>query len=158
MMKVYRRLQAGIVLALVLYVVIGHGASWRGYEIYPIYDWDLFSLVPQNRVGNFGLRVVNVDGLVVEPRYFENTVEIFPEAKSGGANILIQQLGRAVQADDGVQVAQIRAEFEAAYMRGVESAEYEIIFRIFDPVERIRSGVYIDQKPLATYQWGQGLP
>jgi len=86
---------------------------WNGptsnHEMFPVFNRKLFSKVPPAVNTSYGIRVLEVDGEAVDPpRYFEESKDIFPHAKSPEAATLIRAFGGHLEAGRMPEVAFVR--------------------------------------------------
>ncbi len=102
-------------------------------ERFPIFNWSLFSKVPPAVREDYSVRFTEINGEVLDPPvYFASLKEQIPEASSPNAYALMRELGRQLDRGQGMKAAVTRDVFESRYLRGVQSAEYEVVFRNYD--------------------------
>ena len=124
-------------------------------EVFPFASWSLFSLVP-NQTHDFSLRILEVDGRkLARPVYFEQAGELFDAARSNGARMCIQRLGRALQKHDQPAADEERCNVEQIHLRGHARVRYEVVARSYDAIQRFRDGRIDAQSVVATFATGE---
>ena len=155
--RLYHRTQTGIAILICAYVSI---AVWRervpGHsELFPIASWSLFSLVP-NTIEDFSVRLLEVDGRpLARALFFEDIKPIFLGATSHDARVVIERFGLALAAGHFREAEEIRRRFEAEYLsKQAHQVRYELVARVYDPMERWNAGVFKSVRTLAAYAMG----
>lgn len=153
-MKSYRRLQFGIFALILLYTAVSYTTTRvRGVELFPFFNWSLFTNVP-NEKHDFGLRLLSVDGEMLNPPlYFEEADVWFAESHSIVAYKTIQGFGNDIRKNNEMSVAETRPFIESFYLEG-KAVEYEVVRRTYHPVERFRSGSFVDETALTQFPSG----
>jgi hypothetical protein len=138
----YRITQAALPAFLIAYILI---ASWHERvsgqgEIFPFASWSLFSFVP-NISHDFSIRVLSLNGSALTPPvFFEDSTALFESASKHGARVLIDLLGQALAQGEVAEAERIRDRFEHLCMPGMTAVRYELVARVYDPLERFRTG------------------
>lgn len=151
-MQYYTFLKRFIAIVVVSYFLIGN-FTWSQYqlEIFPIYSWDLFSYVP-NRSIDYALKINAIDDEYLEnPAYFQDMPNEFKQANSITAFHVIQQFGRAIEANDAPAIETLRNQIESDYFANQSQVEYEVRKRSFFSAERWRTGTFEENTRLVTY-------
>jgi len=121
-------------------------------EVFPLYSWSLFRRVP-NTVGDYALRVLRVGGEKMQsPPYFEDSGYWFDKDNSSLGYFNIQRLGIAISKGDRDRVARIRGLLERRYFADVGGVRYEVIRRLFDPVNRWKYGRFKSVQRVAIFE------
>lgn len=141
--------------AVVFYFLFSSGVYWLDLgEVYPFAPWSLYSHV--NTVEkDYAVRITAVEGEVLaEPLYFQEASHLFPEAQDVTAQVSMQRLGKAVLAGNETAVAEIREYVEPIYLEtaAIKQVEYEVVERRFNPLERWRTGVFMEERVLASFE------
>ena len=125
--------------------IVGYAvfASIPEDEVFPFFDWDLFSVVPHAEETDYGLRVIEVDGEPLpQPLFLEETDGLFPLSRSPTANEIVQALGAAVRRGDDSETARALALLKTVVLEPHE-VTFEMVLRDYDIVERARSRRFI---------------
>jgi hypothetical protein len=113
-MKQYRRLQAGILIFIIFYLVAGLAVAVgsREGELFPFFNGHWFHTAP-HRMHDFGVWIVELDGRELPaPAYLESlAAEHFPYVRRFDVYGLIQRLGQAMR-DGRPEAAAIRRQLE----------------------------------------------
>jgi hypothetical protein len=152
-MKSYRRLQKLIIIVLLGYAVIGYSFHiLKLRELYPIFSWELFSVVPAQERIDFGLLITSVNGeQLPEPVYFEDADFLFGKAHTVDAYGSIQVFAAAIIRDDDAETEEIRTYFESIFLDEAESMSYQIIRRKADLLALWQTGQYDEETVIATF-------
>lgn len=152
-MKRYRITQWSIVLGLILYPLIAYstiGLPQR--ELFPFFSWELFSHIPPKEITSYGIRFNSANGNELnEPLYFEDAMHLTRHAESVDAFVTLQSLGSAIEQNDLVQVATSQQLLQSTYFGDISAAEYEIVRRRFDLLERWQSNQYLEEEVIAHF-------
>jgi hypothetical protein len=138
----YHLFQAALPAFLIAYVLI---AVWRERvpgqgEIFPFASWSLFTLVP-NTSHDFSIRVLSWNGhALTPPVFFEDGTGLFKSAADHGARASIGLLGKALAQGKVAETERVRDRFEQLYMADMSAVRYELVARVYDPLERFRTG------------------
>lgn len=109
--------------------------KFRG-EVYPLSMWSMFYRV-HNQMEDYGVSILAQDGKPLSaPLRFEASG--FPKSHDISAYHAIQKLGRAVDSGRKGSIDRARRTVEKAYLRG--NVRYEVVARVWDPVERFKTG------------------
>lgn len=118
-------------------------------EIYPIFAWDLFSVVP-NQTADYGLRIVALDGTPLESPAFLETLHDVGTSFSVATHMAIQELGAAQKADDLPRQKRLQALLAGTALGGLQRAvRYELVLRRYDVLERYRDGLFSELTVIA---------
>lgn len=109
--------------------------------------FDLFYYVKKpTTVSHYSLRFTDVNGEIVsEPLYLDSPNDWIVEDDRHEALDLVNKLGIAVYAGDFEKAEQLHTELVNGYFSQIESAKYELVLRVVNPVERYAP----DAAPLA---------
>lgn len=153
--RFYRWMQSGFAIFLCVYLAI---AAWREStpgqgEVFPIASWSLFSLVP-NICNDFSLRLLDVNGKPLAPaRFFEDSRSLFSAATDHAARVVIDRMGKAMEAGAAREAEDIRLRFDAEYLRKqAHQVRYELVAREYDPLERWSTGKLRSVRVLGSYE------
>lgn len=122
-------------MTLYLAVVVVNGPTKP--ERYPFFSWSLFSKMPAAEVTDYSIRFTRIDGKDLdEPIYFEDANALVGTSGVPGAIDTIRNLGKSLVADRPMQVAVSEERLETTYLNRLVQADYEIVRRRFDILER----------------------
>lgn len=108
-------------------------------EIYPFFSWALFCFVP-GETSDFSIRVTAVDGEPLDtPRFIEEYVERFPEARIATTYLKIQEIEPDVSGEP--DPARVLIE-RNVLLRNHRQVDYELVKRTYDCLERRRDGTF----------------
>jgi hypothetical protein len=126
-------------------VVAWHGPE-RGTEAFPVFDWSLFSEIPEPSISDYSIRITTIDGQeLATPLFFEEAKRYLPNAyQRSDAYQLIQRLGTAVERSQRGKVRELQAVLDERWLAEVGTAEYEVVRREFDLLERAQCDCYTD--------------
>jgi hypothetical protein len=139
----YRFTCAAIPLFVCVYVATALGRELEPgqTEIFPFASWSLFTLVP-NEVHDYAFRLLAVDENVISPIFYEESGELFGNARNHAAHVTIDLIGRATASGNEAAADEIRRRFELMYFPEARSVRYELTERVYDPLERQRGGAF----------------
>lgn len=143
-MKLTDRLAALGVLFIACYlgVLLWHGPS-RSPEVFPFFSWSLFSEVPDAVEVDYSVRFISVNGVTLdEPVFFEESKAFLRTASAPQAYQVIQQLGRAHDKNQDRRAAESQDLLDSQWLASLTSADYEVVRREFDILERLECDCY----------------
>ncbi|MEM8861795.1 MAG: hypothetical protein AAGD96_26025 [Chloroflexota bacterium] len=152
MANYYKFQKSVIATVVILYFVIGN-FSWGVFrhEIYPIFSWELFSLVPNLEV-DYGLQIISMNESSLEkPTYFQELPNDFKDAESIIAFFVIQDLGKAIDANDQEAIIDLRDQIETTFFSSKNNVEYAVVKRSYHPVDRWKTGKFEEEILMVTY-------
>ena len=154
-MNIYRKLRKWMALLLVCYLITGYSTAFIfGKEIFPIAAWRMFMFIPQSEVQNFGLRLINIEGHILEtPIYFEEANEWFVDINVRGVYAHTQTLGKAIADGDQDRILQAETHLETTHLSRVHSARYEIVARTYNLLDWHAQRTSIQETPLALFEY-----
>lgn len=138
-MKIYRRCQIIILAFFCLSIVVGiTGTFTSRREIFPLFSWFLFSLVPGKSTG-YDILIKEVQGRPVTPALpYRQATQFFSSGHSVVIYRAIQELGKAVKENDEDAVKVLRTSIEKFfYMKPVQYDLVKIHFQ--NPLQRWRT-------------------
>jgi len=129
-----------------LAVLAWHGPE-NNEEAYPVFNWSLFSEIPDRTFTDYSVRFTSIDGRdLLEPVYFEQARTELPRMyQNPGAYRLIQQLGGAIDRGDDAAADGFEAALEERWLEEVDSAEYEVVRRTFDILDRRTCDCFLEE-------------
>lgn len=147
------RFNAGaMAVAFCLYTVIGgYGASFRFPEVFPFFNWALFSFPPR-LYDEWTVRILELNGRVLNPPRMYEQVPALQAGVDTGTRKQVREWGRRVENGDADGAAQQRALFENLFL-GQQQARYELVVEYADPIARWRDGSVASVKVMGEYQW-----
>ncbi|MEZ5139356.1 MAG: hypothetical protein R2702_10535 [Acidimicrobiales bacterium] len=134
--------------------------AWHGpestEEAYPVFNWSLFSEIPDRTFSDYSVRLTSVDGRdLPEPVYFEAARAQLPRLyQNPGGYRLIQQLGSAIDRGDDAAAEGFDAALDERWLEEVDVAEYEVVRRTFDILERRSCDCFTEETVIATGEKG----
>lgn len=150
-MRQYRQTQLSILIGLILYPIIALstiGLPQR--ELFPFFSWELFSYIPADTITSYGIRFSSANGeSLAQPIYFEEAKHLTPYADSVDAFVTLQSLGNAIAQNDAQQTAATQQLLQGTYFGDMSAAEYAIVRRRFDLLERWRHNRYLEEEVIA---------
>lgn len=143
-----QRLAAGFLAACVAVGLLG--ALTKRREIFPLYSWFLFSLVPTRTVA-FDVLVREAGGRAYDPPVsYRRVTESFRNPHSIVAYRAVQDLGRAVETGQETDAARLRRSFEARFKAW--PVRYDLVKVASDnPLEHWKNGQPQRSDPLASF-------
>jgi hypothetical protein len=159
--KSARRSRTSVHLLLTAGLIIGYCGIllWAGpsadKETFPFFKWQLFSKVPMPVNTSYGVRVLEVDGVAVDPpRYFEESPDLFTSAKSPEAATLTKAWAQHHKAGRRMDAAYSQELFHTRYFSPATSVRYELVERRYDIRERVECHCYLSEEVLGEYEYG----
>ena len=144
-----QRLAAGF---LVLCVVAGLLGELKRREIFPLYSWFLFSLVPTSTVA-YDVLVREAGGRAYDPpvSYRRTSDGVLRNPHSIDAYRTVQDLGRAVEnGQDVAKTVRLRRAFESRF--NAWPVRYDLVkVRSDNPLEHWKTGQTQHSEPLASF-------
>ena len=153
------RYKLTLVVGSLLYVAISASTlllarTGAQTEIFPLFAWDLFSVVPNART-EYGILVDALDGRPLDPPM---PLEELTEAGlhySMYAYQLAQELAAAQAAGDSKRATAITQTLRTNHLGGtVRNARFHLVRRRYDVLERLRSTAYQQAPPRSTPRRG----
>jgi hypothetical protein len=135
---------------IVLYaaVLVVNGPENRE-EAFPVFSWSLFSKIPEAELTDYSIRLTSVNGQELPtPLYYDQATSLLVTARRPEPNLVMQQLGSAVARDKPYAAALAKETLEDRWLEGIDSAEYEIVRRRFDIIERSRCDCFEEETVL----------
>lgn len=124
-------------------------------ETFPFFNWQLFSKVPPAVNTSYGVRILEVDGVPVDPpRYFEASPDLFPSAKSPEASTAARAWGGHLRAGREVESEFAQDLFEARFLATATHVRYEFVERRYDIIERVSCDCYVSEEVLGEFEYG----
>jgi len=129
----------------------------RGQEIFPFFNWSLFSAASNPKTDNV-LVIRSVDGVkLARPTLFYDMGRRFSAAKRGDSRVAkaTDQLRYAVTYHDPAREKQLRATIETTFMGEADQVEYDLAVMAYDPIERLNSGAILARQTIRSYRKGE---
>jgi hypothetical protein len=135
----YRILRSGVTLFLAGYFVGGLLTLLHPREeVFPVYSWFLFALVPQRQT-LYAVVLHEAEGRPLpQPIAYQEAINIVRDPHNVVVHQLIQQLGAAVEKQDVAQVTELRRLLETNYLPA--RSRYEVAKISYEPLRRWRTG------------------
>ena len=147
----YDRAKKLALIFLLSYLLIGMSNEYIGEEVfnsgaewYPVFSWDLFSSVPNEKT-DYHMRIVRLGPTNYDPPLpFRETSALFDSIGASPTEYtpLINKLGRAAEESDQTQIDFYSAKVRAIF--GDRPYAYEILKVRYDPVEYWRASSYLE--------------
>lgn len=135
-----RRLELQLTALLGAVFVLGLVSAWRGREIFPFASWFLFSRVPQ-QVTTYELWLTDFDGQKFDPPRPLTKVPLFLRSpQSSTVRDIIQRLGRAIEAGQTEEVAEVLRIFRAHFHQQGGKGSLAVMRLRYDPLRRWQLG------------------
>lgn len=160
-MKTYRNSIVRIPTLLICYCLIaflGGGVS-SNYELFPVFNWSLFSDVTDTRV-LCEIEVLSIDGVELDsPTRFYDLRDEFEAARSRDVTVLklLQRICGAKLARREDTFNDLRVVLESGYLRERSNVIYRLVLQTYNPIERWRDGSLISAVVLGQYRTGDAL-
>ncbi|MEM6971700.1 MAG: hypothetical protein AAF577_02755 [Pseudomonadota bacterium] len=122
-------------------LALGINVFWQERDVFPIFNWSLFSVVTDNNVSPT-LMIHRIDDLVFdEPMNFFDLGAYFPRARSRDVKVvkLIRRYRADVAVDPTAGPALIRA-IEQRFLAGYDRVDYSLETWRYDALERFHHG------------------
>ncbi len=133
-------------LLLVYGAVLVLRGPTSGSELFPVFKWELFSKVPPREQTSYGVRLLEVDGEVLdEPIYFEEALHLFRSARSPDVPTLVRSWSQHVAAGNFEESVRSQILFEARFLES-RPVRYQLVRRTYDIVERVDCGCFISEE------------
>lgn len=138
-MRAYRIAQRWVTLFLAAYFVGGLLTLLHPREeVFPVYSWFLFALVPQQRT-LYAVVLHEAEGRPLpQPIAYQEAIDVVRDPHNVVVHQLIQQLGAALEKQDAAQVAKLRRLLETNYLPA--RSRYEVAKIGYEPLRRWRTG------------------
>jgi hypothetical protein len=149
-MAAYRILRGWVALFLTSYFVLGLAtARLPQQEVFPVYSWFLFPLVPGQQT-RYALRLLDVPGQkFAAPLLYQDAEGFVTNPHSVTVDELVQQLGLVVKTRKADEQQRLRRVLEGNYLPS--QCHYELVTIVFDPLVRWHTGRY-EVRSIAQYQ------
>ncbi len=152
-----RRLRRRLAILVLVYCFAG-AASQKLIpgvdEIIPFYGWSLFSKVP-NEDSRYTLLIHRHKKQVFDPPVsFLHAPDTIVIGNRYVGRKVIQRLGKAVERGETARVEDLRRLLEQSYLSG--RVQYELIFERYNPMEKWRTGVNLEERSLGRFTSGGG--
>lgn len=126
---------------------------WNGpvntKEAFPAFNWSLFSEMPEPQLTDYSIRLTEVDGQKLpEPLYYDEAKGYISTPFRPEPYLVMQQMGHAIVADQPERFSSAREVLESRWMENLDSAEYEIVQRKFDIIERVGCDCFTEETVL----------
>ena len=145
--------QIALLAVIALYGMVGNaGSLFTGFE-FPQPKFSSLALARYSERSGYTLRFLEIDDeMLSTPLYFNELAEQLDFDDRPAARRLISKLGNAAFAQDSAEVETLRAELEQRWLSELNSADYELIFRVINPVERFTMEEGVAEQILATFR------
>lgn len=135
---------AALLLVYGAVIVVRGPAS--GHELFPVFKWELFSKVPPREQTSYGVRLLEVDGEVLdEPIYFEKASHLFRSTRSPDVPTLVRRWSQQVAAGNFEESIRSQMVFEARFLES-RDVRYQLVRRTYDIVERVECGCFLSEE------------
>lgn len=154
----YNALKVVIAAFVACYGIVAYqgGARSERGEYFPVFNWSLFTYVSSVR-GLLELHVKRIGDHEFEHpvNYFELD-EYFHTASNRSTDLKknLERLVRAKKRGDEAQVAALRKLIENRHLSGHGPVEYEIVYVVFSPVDRWKTGRVMRESVIAQWETG----
>ena len=154
--KAFRRFMVALMAVYVL--VATFGAQARHGEIFPFFNWSLFSDISDVRA-RASLEIVALDGIALpSPRPIFQLVERFPLDREAASTLSknVQMLGRAMISHDSSEVVRLSGMIGQLLEKDGSDVVYEIAVIRYDPIDYWHNGAVHDRRVLGTFSGDGG--
>jgi hypothetical protein len=141
------------VLVVYLAVVAVNGPR-NSTEIFPFFNWELFSRVPPAERESYSIRLVAVNGQAIEPVYFEKARRYLSTTAIPDAATLLQRIGLSVARGDDARADSQRRLFESRFLAELHSAQYELVRRRYSVLDRLECDCFTEETVVRRYRFG----
>jgi hypothetical protein len=153
-MKRTNRLIAGVCALLLVHtgVVVWLNVGGESSEVFPIFQWDLFSSVPPADSRDFTIRLVEVDGAALdEPVFFSEARQYLSTTRNQDAPIVFNGLGKALEDDAILRQAAALELVNGRFLAELSSARYQVVRRHFNLLDRMECNCFSDVQVLGEF-------
>ena len=148
--------RTSLIALIALYAIIGNAAQISGSLGLPQFDFGFINTTPDIEEARYQLKFLTINNEALsQPTYFADAYEWVESAKSSVAHSLINQIGMALYEGDSSRAERLRFELEDDYFGGFDSAEYEVVFRVFNPVERYTLETNVAEQLMKTFEYAR---
>ena len=143
-----------VLLAVIsVYGFLGNGGSLLSSFSLPQPKFSSLALARYSERSGYTLRFLEIDDeMLSTPLYFNELAEQLDLDDRPAARRLIGQMGSAQFDGDSALVESLRAELERTWLSELNSADYELIFRVINPVERFTMDESVAEQILAKFR------
>ena len=148
------RFKAGFAAILVsAYTLVGgYGASFNFPEIFPFFNWALFSF-PAKIYNEWVVEVIAIDGDRLSEPADVHLIDRFDHFGSGEGKVL-REWGKSVEQRDLEAAKAHRSLFENLYRRSdAEQVRYRLVLRRSNPVQRWEHGTVLSETVEGEFTW-----
>lgn len=139
----YRAARLFVWPAALLYALVAFTGRPAGQaELFPFFNWSLFTLGPVERADRV-LLIRAIDGRrLAAPTMFYDLPDIFPAARAKDPSLmkLLDRWAIALRSSNRDAAEKIRAVVEDSFMQGARSIDYDLAVIGYDPLRRLRDG------------------
>jgi len=123
------------------------------YEIFPVFNWSLFTYVTDVR--NFcEIEVISIgDELLDAPTPYYSLPSKFAGARNRSPTVfkLLQKVCRAKRQGQAEKFAKLRAVLESNFLADQRDVHYRLVVNTYNPIDRWRDGTVISSEVLGNY-------
>ena len=144
--RVDRVIAVGVAfVVLYLGVLVVNGPTTTP-EAFPFFSWSLFSEIPDPVQTDYTIRFTEVDGRALDPPVdLEDARDFLPTSGRAATYLTVQALGRASAGGPAPPHRQGAEALEANHLAALDSAQYQVVERRFDILERDRCDCVLDE-------------
>lgn len=146
-------------IAVLLYcAVAGYGGAFQHPEVFPFFNWSLFS-TPPKVVEDWSVKITSVNGRrLEEPRWIEYLPQQFSEYGISQSKQLLEW-GQRLDRGDAAGADRQRQLFENLFAN-LNSVEYTLYKRRARPLVRWHEGDFDALEPHGSFRWKRkaGVP
>ena len=149
----YRYAKRGVIFFLVLYFLVGIFAEiYTSGELYPVFSWRLFAIVP-NEVVKHTIEISVLGETTYDPPLkFSDTGFLFKRISQSPTDYerTIENLGSAIRISDDFLILKHRAEIESIF--ATDTFEYSVVQISYDSLEYWETRSYKVDEVLAVFR------
>ena len=146
-----------LIALLAIYAILTQAAQFTGGFGIPHIELPIQTRKPAE-VSGYTVQFTSIDGQRFDPAQSLEVhldsleIETAPQIKR-----LANRLGIAYFEGAADDVATLQAEFEELALEGLISAEYQLVLRVVNPVEKYTLDSYVSEEILTSFQFAQGV-
>ncbi|MEM7798078.1 MAG: hypothetical protein AAF633_02715 [Chloroflexota bacterium] len=145
--------QISLILLLCAYALIGNNAINFGAGWFPSYNFSILAKEP-NEVSHYTLRFHAINGEAFEnPIYFNEARELLGNQDIPDGERIINRLGIAIHQSDEPAVSELHSTLIEEYFQLFDSAEYEIMLLVVNPVEKYALDSFTTEESIRLYTY-----
>ena len=149
---------ASLIALVAIYAIFSNAASL--FNPYALSQLDIGFARYKNAAepAHYTLQFHKIDGeRLATPLYFDVLADEIGLEDAVAGERLINRMGIAYYAEDFELGDMLLNEFEQSYLGGMDSAEFDLVLLVFNPVERYSLNSNVAEQKLASFQYAGAI-